>query len=77
MRCLTEAGPAFEVDAREVSQPGGGDELESPYVEDGWLDLRAWARDALALRPAHPDPVPAGLRRAVRGLRRGSEPGRP
>ena len=37
------------VDAREVSQPGGGDELESPYVEQGVLDLRAWARDALAL----------------------------
>lgn len=25
------------------------DELSSPYVEDGVLDLRAWARDALAL----------------------------
>ena len=44
------AGDAeLEVDAREVSQPGGGDELESPYVVDGVLDLRAWARDALAL----------------------------
>jgi uncharacterized protein len=37
------------VDAREVSQPGEGDELESPYVTDGLLDLRGWARDALAL----------------------------
>jgi uncharacterized protein len=49
MRCLSEARPAFEVVAREVSQPGEGEELESPYVQDGVLDLAAWARDALAL----------------------------
>jgi uncharacterized protein len=49
MRCLSDAAPVFEVEAREVSQPGEGDELESPYVQDGALDLRAWARDALAL----------------------------
>lgn len=49
MRCLEPAAPEFEVMAREVSQPGEGDELESPYVRDGLLDLRAWARDALAL----------------------------
>jgi uncharacterized protein len=49
MRCLGGARPRFEVDAREVSQPGGGDELTSPYVEDEQLDLRAWARDGLAL----------------------------
>jgi uncharacterized protein len=30
-------------------QDDGSDELSSPYVEDGVLDLRAWARDALAL----------------------------
>lgn len=31
------------------------DELVSPYVEDGVLDLRGWARDALALElPANP-----------------------
>src|ERR671935_170043 len=41
--------PHVEVDAREVDQPGGGEELSSPYVERGDLDLRAWARDALAL----------------------------
>jgi uncharacterized protein len=55
----------FSVDVREVSQPAdprthaGGrgraqqrdedDELSSPYVEHGVLDLRGWARDALAL----------------------------
>jgi len=49
MRCLSPAEPVFQVTAREVSQPGEGDELESPYVRDGVLDLRAWARDALAL----------------------------
>lgn len=49
MRCLSDAASAFEVDAREVSQPGEGEELESPYVQDGVLDLRGWARDALAL----------------------------
>ena len=49
MRCLEPAAPVFSVDAREVSQPGEGEELESPYVERGVLDLHAWARDALAL----------------------------
>jgi DUF177 domain-containing protein len=49
MRCLEPAEPAFEVDALEVSQPGAGEELESPYVAGGALELGAWARDALAL----------------------------
>jgi uncharacterized protein len=49
MRCLELATPSFEVDAREVSQPGEGEELESPYVDHGRLDLHAWAHDALAL----------------------------
>ena len=39
MRCLEDAGHELEVDAREIDQPGGGDEL----------DLKAWTRDALAL----------------------------
>jgi uncharacterized protein len=51
MRCLELAEPRFEVDAREVEQPGtDDDELSSPYVnDDGELDVAAWARDALAL----------------------------
>jgi uncharacterized protein len=50
MRCLEDAGRApTEVDAREVDQPGGGEELASPYVEDDELDMKAWARDALVL----------------------------
>ena len=49
MRCLEPASPTFEVDAREVSQPRAGEELRSPYVQHGVLDLHGWARDALAL----------------------------
>jgi uncharacterized protein len=49
MRCLEPAEPTYSVDAREVSQPGETDELDSPYVHSGVLDLRAWCRDALAL----------------------------
>jgi uncharacterized protein len=49
MRCLEEAGHGVEVDAREVDQPGGGEELSSPYLEEEQLDVKAWARDALAL----------------------------
>jgi uncharacterized protein len=49
MRCLKAAAPIVEVDAREVDSPGGGEELESPYVKDEVLDLAAWARDAFAL----------------------------
>ncbi|MGZ4197107.1 MAG: YceD family protein [Solirubrobacteraceae bacterium] len=49
MRCLDPASPTFDVDAREVSQAGETDDLSSPYVQDGVVDLRSWARDALAL----------------------------
>ena len=49
MRCLADASPEVAVDAREVDQPGGGEELSSPYFDEGQLDIRAWARDALAL----------------------------
>ncbi len=49
MRCLETAEEEFTVDAREVSLPGEGDELDSPYLRHGVLDMHAWARDALAL----------------------------
>jgi uncharacterized protein len=49
MRCLKQAAPLIEVDAREVDRPGGGEELDSPYVHDETLDLAGWARDAFAL----------------------------
>ena len=52
MRCLGEAAPRFTIEAREISQPNAGEELESPYVSGtppSLLELRGWARDALAL----------------------------
>jgi uncharacterized protein len=49
MRCLEEAAPVVSVDAREVDQPGGSEEMQSPYVTDQDLDLAGWARDAYAL----------------------------
>jgi uncharacterized protein len=49
MRCLESADHVVEVDAREVDQPGGGADLDSPYLEEVELDLGAWVRDALAL----------------------------
>ena len=56
MRCLGPSALTFPIDAREVSIPGGVDEMSSPYVsESGDLDLHGWARDALAL--AIPDQI--------------------
>ena len=49
MRCLEPAARTIAVDVREVDQPGGGDELHSPYVDGDELDVRGWARDALML----------------------------
>ena len=49
MRCLDGAGLEVEVDAREVDQPGGGEELSSPYVDGDELDVAAWTRDAIVL----------------------------
>ena len=57
-RCLESADRRIPVDAREVDQPGGGEELRSPYVEGGELDLRSWVRDALAL--ALPEQIVCG-----------------
>jgi uncharacterized protein len=58
MRCLAEATPELAVDAREVEIPGGGEELDSPYLDGDELDLRAWAHDAFAL--ALPDQILCG-----------------
>jgi uncharacterized protein len=49
-RCLDDAEVEIEVDAREVEQPGAGDEeLRSPYVDGEELDVSRWARDAVVL----------------------------
>ena len=49
MRCLKDAAPEVEVEAREVDVPGEGEELASPYVHAETLDVAAWAHDAFAL----------------------------
>ncbi len=49
MRCLDEATVEVEVEAREVDQPGAGEELVSPYVAEEEIRVRDWAHDALAL----------------------------
>ena len=49
VRCLEGADQTIAVDAREVDQPGGGEELDSPYLDGEELDVHGWARDALAL----------------------------
>jgi uncharacterized protein len=50
-RCLRDTVVAESVNAREyqAANPGGDEELVSPYVHDDALDLSSWARDALAL----------------------------
>jgi uncharacterized protein len=58
MRCLAAATPAVSVDAREVDLPGGGDELDSPYLDGDVLALRAWAHDSFVL--ALPDQILCG-----------------
>ena len=71
MRCLADARVAVEVEAREVDQPRTDDEeLRSPYVDEGELDLSAWAHDALALALPAAAALPPRLRRALPGLRR-------
>lgn len=54
MRCLKDAAPELDVEAREVAsaETRGGtddDELHSPYVHGEQLDLSGWAHDAFAL----------------------------
>jgi uncharacterized protein len=50
VRCLEPAATEIEIDAREVDQPMTQDEeLRSPYVSDGELDVDRWANDALVL----------------------------
>ena len=56
VRCLEPAATEIRIDAREVDQPPSRDEeLRSPYVSDGDLDVGRWANDALVLAfPAQP-----------------------
>jgi uncharacterized protein len=56
-RCLDDAVLELPIAAREyqATNPGGVDELRTPYVDEDKLDLAAWARDAVAL--ALPDKI--------------------
>jgi uncharacterized protein len=56
-RCLEETVVEERIAAREyqATNPGGSEELSTPYLEDDRLDLSAWARDALLL--ALPDKI--------------------
>ena len=49
MRCLEDASHSVRIDVREVHQPSGGEDLDSPYVDGDELDLAGWARDSLVL----------------------------
>jgi DUF177 domain-containing protein len=51
MRCLRDAVIEDRLDLREyqATSPGESDELSTPYLENGNLDISAWARDALVL----------------------------
>jgi len=56
VRCLEDSRQVLEIDAREVDQPSAEDEeMQSPYVEDGEVDVEHWANDAVVLAlPAKP-----------------------
>lgn len=64
MRCLSDASPLVEVDVREVEVAGGGEDLNSPYVNEETLNLSGWARDAFMLCA----PSSVLCRRDCRGL---------
>ena len=56
-RCLDDAVLEVPIAAREyqATNPEGSDELRTPYLNDGNLDVGAWSRDAIAL--ALPDKI--------------------
>lgn len=56
-RCLTDAVLDLPISAREyqATNPGGSEELTSPYLSEDRLDLSAWAHDVVAL--ALPDQI--------------------
>jgi uncharacterized protein len=56
VRCLEDAASTIEIDTREIDQGGTADEeLRSPYVSEGNLDVDRWANDAVVLAfPSQP-----------------------
>lgn len=51
MRCLEETVIERDLALREyqATNPGDAEELTTPYLRDGVVDVSAWARDALVL----------------------------
>ena len=61
-----------------MEQPGEAEDLHTPYLDnEGRLELRGWARDALVLALPRASALPRGLPRPLSGLRRGPQLGRP
>ena len=55
-RCLADAVVDVDISSREYqAEKPESEELRTPYLADGQLDLTAWARDALVL--ALPDKI--------------------
>ncbi len=77
MRCLKDATPEIEVNAREVEVPGEDEELRSPYMRGETLDLAAWVHDAFTLAAPAEGAVRFGVPGAVSGVRARPERGRP
>ncbi len=50
-RCLADARIHESIESTEYQdeRPGDDEELRTPYLAEGVLDLSAWARDAIAL----------------------------
>ena len=76
MRCLKEAEPSVEVDAREVDRPSEGEELQSPYVERGARSTWRLGPRRLRAGGSREGALPRGLRGAVPDLRGRSQRGR-
>jgi hypothetical protein len=69
-RCLGDAVLELRIRGREYqAESTDDDELRTPYVVDGNLEVSAWARAAGA------DSLPPGLRRSLPGLRQEPERG--
>src|SRR5438105_8537752 len=63
MRCLVPASPTVAVDAREIDQPGGGEELERSEEHTSELQSRVELVCRLLLEKTR-QRKPAGARRA-------------
>ncbi len=58
MRCLADAEPLTQVDAREVDQPGGGEELDKPLPQGRGARRGPVGQRRLRARAARPGRLP-------------------